>query len=610
MKGPPVRLLFILLPATALFCWLTWQIHQLLDELPGRQEMMTKLQAKRRESSTLIYDRSGKILAEISGQRKIPVPFNRLPEHLIQAFLHAEDQHFYSHGPVSFPAMIRALWSNLKNRKAVQGASTITQQLARIFFLNRRKTLRRKILEAALALRLEDLLSKQQILGLYLNHIYLGRGAFGVEAAARVYFGKSSRHLTIAEAALLAALPRAPSALAPHRHPERAQGRRDHILGLMQASGYLSQQDWQKAVNAPLRIIPSANRVRSGMEWFTARVTGLLKSRFSGLRARRAGLQVATGMDPRMNLHFAKALSAAVKALNQGRPESHHFELAHLCVDLKTSLVSCMQGARSFTKSQFNRVYHIRRSPGSLLLPVIYDLAWRSGVYASAQGGSKGLEGLWDDLYYSEFSQANALEQLLGVPRIIGRLKASDFFREGPINHKDLLAGASASPASIAEMMLSIFQGAAYHGVNLISSVRDAQGLELLRTAPGSGQAAPVISAEFSGLLRAFFEASIRQSGRGFLGLVGVSEDLKNVWFAGSSRHHLHVLWVGSEFGRSKIAEARGDALNWIRQLARRIFPAPERPPSVAGPARLPRIGFRRYQDRRGRIRTVPAGYF
>ena len=205
-----------------------------------------------------IYTEDGALISEFGEERRKVVHLKETPLFLRQAILAAEDERFYQHGGVDTLGVLRAAIANLVSGGAKEGASTITMQVARNFFLSSEKTLRRKLNEALLAIKIEHVLSKDEILELYINHIYLGQRAYGFAAAARIYFGKPLENLSLAEAAMLAGLPKAPSAYNPVVNPKRAKARQLYVLGRMKALGYISQADFDKAKEQrlPLKYSP------------------------------------------------------------------------------------------------------------------------------------------------------------------------------------------------------------------------------------------------------------------------------------------------------------------------------------------------------------------
>ncbi|HUF35479.1 MAG TPA: biosynthetic peptidoglycan transglycosylase, partial [Gemmatimonadales bacterium] len=200
------------------------------------------LQAFRPSEGSRILDRNGVLLGRLAHVRRVNVPLARVPRHVRAAFIAVEDRRFYYHGGVDWRSAARASWRNLRSLGVREGFSTISMQVVRSTFLphlSGERTFRRKLIEVELARRLERALSKQQILELYLNVIYLGNGTYGVEAAGRDLFGKSVERLTLAEAATLAGMARGPALYSPRRHPERARARRDLVLGLMEREGFV-----------------------------------------------------------------------------------------------------------------------------------------------------------------------------------------------------------------------------------------------------------------------------------------------------------------------------------------------------------------------------------
>lgn len=199
-----------------------------------------------------ILTRDGKLIAEYGEKRRIPIPYDKIPTPLIQAVLATEDQRYFQHPGIDIPGLVRASMILIATGKKVQGGSTITMQVARSFYLNPKKTFGRKLREILLALKIDHKLKKQKVLELYLNKIFLGNRAYGVGAAAQIYYGKTLDQLTLDQYAMLAGLPKAPSALNPIANPEAAKKRRDHVLMRMLEVGYIDQAAYQKAIKAPL----------------------------------------------------------------------------------------------------------------------------------------------------------------------------------------------------------------------------------------------------------------------------------------------------------------------------------------------------------------------
>ena len=258
---------------------------------------------------TQIYADDGSIIAEYSRERRILVPFEKMPKTLVQAFVAAEDASFFKHQGLDFQSILRAALKNLKAGGISQGGSTITQQVAKKLLLTSERTFTRKFKEAIVAWRMEKALSKQEILYLYLNQIYLGHRAYGVEAAAQNYFDKNVEDLTLAESAILAGLPQAPSRYSPYRHYERAMKRQKYVLGRMVEEGYITPEEERQAAAEQVVIKPRLNNLLEVTAYFNEQVRRYLEERFGEERLYTGGLQVETSI----NLDMQRAARRAVK---------------------------------------------------------------------------------------------------------------------------------------------------------------------------------------------------------------------------------------------------------------------------------------------------------
>jgi penicillin-binding protein 1A len=260
---------------------------------------------------TQIFARDGRLMGEFYAERRIEVPYSRLPRHLILAFVAAEDARFFEHPGVDVIGIVRAFFRNLEAGEIVQGGSTITQQVVKRIMLTSEKSFARKIKEAVLAYRIDNYLSKEDILQLYLNHIFLGHGAYGVEAAAQEYFSKHVEDLTLAESALLAGIPKAPSRYSPYLNPRNAKERQAYVLRRMEESGFISKQQAEVALRQPLTFKPWRPDWIKECGYFTEHVRSLLENRFGREQVTSLGLRVYTTAD--VGLH-----RTAQQAIRQG----------------------------------------------------------------------------------------------------------------------------------------------------------------------------------------------------------------------------------------------------------------------------------------------------
>src|SRR5574337_1718497 len=258
---------------------------------------------------TRVHAGDGSILAEYAHERRLYLPSNAIPAMVKQAFISAEDKNFYSHHGIDPEGVIRAAMVLVQGSKHVQGASTITQQVAKNFLLTNERSFDRKIKEALLSLRIEQAYSKERILELYLNEIYLGLGNYGIAAAALNYFDKSVHELTLAEAAYLAALPKEPSALNPFRNHDRAVERRNYVIGRMAEDGYITADQARQARADPLIVNPRVLTPKSiAAGFFAEEVRRELSERYGEKKLYEGGLSVRTTLDPKTQLMARKAL--------------------------------------------------------------------------------------------------------------------------------------------------------------------------------------------------------------------------------------------------------------------------------------------------------------
>ncbi|MCG6982606.1 MAG: transglycosylase domain-containing protein, partial [Deltaproteobacteria bacterium] len=266
---------------------------------------------------TTVYDDSGNLIAEFYLERRIVVPLEKIPQRLIDAFVAAEDSRFFEHEGIDFLGILRASWKNIKAGGIVQGGSTITQQVTKSLLLSPERSFSRKLKEAILAYRIEKHLSKQEILFLYLNQIYLGHGAYGVEAAAENYFGKKVEELNLAECATLAGLPQAPSRYSPYSHPERAKERQVYVLNRMVADGYITTNEAAEALAYNLDIKERKDWDIVGIPYFTEHIRRYLEEKYGEEALYREGLRVFTTVNVAFQEKAQKAIQKGLYELDK-----------------------------------------------------------------------------------------------------------------------------------------------------------------------------------------------------------------------------------------------------------------------------------------------------
>jgi len=304
---------FGLLCAVAAGIAATAVYRQLSLDLPK----ITSLSDYRPPTVTVVYSDDGTNIAEFFKERRIVLPLAEMPPQLIDAFVAAEDSRFYQHRGIDVVSIVRAFFKNLEAGTIVQGGSTITQQVTKSFLLTPERSYTRKLKEAILAYRIERAFTKEEILYLYLNQIYLGHGAYGVQAAAENYFGKSVQRLTLAECALLAGLPQAPSKYSPFRNAERAKQRQIYVLNRMVAEGYVTEAEANAAIRDELDIKPRRNLYIEQVPFYTEHVRRYLEARYGEDALYNQGLQVYTAVNLPIQKMAREAIDVGLRELDK-----------------------------------------------------------------------------------------------------------------------------------------------------------------------------------------------------------------------------------------------------------------------------------------------------
>ncbi|MCL2714911.1 MAG: transglycosylase domain-containing protein, partial [Alphaproteobacteria bacterium] len=273
--------------------------------------------------TTRVHAADGSLLAEYAKERRLYLPIQTVPKLVINAFLAAEDKNFYQHGGLDYTGMARAIYSwvtHYGSNRRTQGASTITQQVAKNFFLTPERSVTRKIKEALLARRLEEAYSKDKILELYLNQIYLGIGSYGIAAASLAYFDKSVSELTVAEAAYLAALPKMPEKLHPVRNHDRAVERRDYVIDQLLKNNFITQAEADKALREPLAMASRRNDAHTfAGEYFAEEVRRDILERYGETKLYEGGLSVHSTLDPKLQVMARKAMVTGLVNFDQSQ---------------------------------------------------------------------------------------------------------------------------------------------------------------------------------------------------------------------------------------------------------------------------------------------------
>jgi penicillin-binding protein 1A len=340
------------------------------------------LESFKPSSITRIYSADEVLLAEFYLEKRDPVPIKIIPDYLKNALIVTEDRSFYQHSGIDLKGILRAIYRDIKAGKFVEGASTLTQQLSKTLFLQPRKTLLRKAKEAFLSFQIERRYTKDEILELYLNQVYFGSGAYGVESAARIYFGKPVSDLDLSECALLAGLPKSPSRYSPLIDKDLALKRRNIVLKQMKDTGVISQAVFNIAKEEPLNLVKQ-NKTSVKAPYFIESIKLFLENTIGSSRLYKGGLTVITTLEFKLQkaaeLAVEKGLSALEHRMKQQLIKNPDPQCALVSLDVLSGGILAMVGGSDFSKTRFNRATIAKRQPGSAFKPIVYAYAIEQG---------------------------------------------------------------------------------------------------------------------------------------------------------------------------------------------------------------------------------------
>jgi penicillin-binding protein 1A len=342
------------------------------------RDMRQKLENIRRASS--VYDREGRLVGNLYFYNRIWTSFDRIPKHVKNAVIAIEDSRFYQHNGIDLKGMARAFVHNITpGGGAMEGGSTITQQLAKISLLTSERTLSRKVQDINYALQIEKVYTKDEILELYLNSIYLAHGNIGIEAAARFYFNKSVGQLGLPESALLAGLIQSPENYSPVKNPKKARNRRNTVLQKMMEQNYITKAQYNSAVATPIRIVKRPTTASTGAYFLDYIKEYLIKKEgFTEEQLRFGGYKIFSTLDLSCQREAEKAMAALPKVPARTQPQG-----ALIAIDPKTGGILAMVGGTNYSTSQYNRSVLSHRQPGSAIKPFVYAAALEQGYTAA-----------------------------------------------------------------------------------------------------------------------------------------------------------------------------------------------------------------------------------
>jgi penicillin-binding protein 1A len=523
--------------------------------------------------ATVIYDRYGEIIDRMFVENRTVIPLSSMSPHLPKAFVAAEDGRFFEHPGLDLFSVFRAAVNNLrKGGGKGQGGSTITQQVAKSLLLTPEKTYVRKFREAILAWRIDNLLGKEEILFIYLNQIYLGEGAYGVEAAAQVYFGKKASQLTLGECALLAGLPQAPSRYSLFKHMDRAAQRQKYVLNRMAADGYVSDAEAKKAYGASVKLT-KRHAFSSGTGSYYLEVVKKRARTVLRIPLQRAGAHIYTHLDPVMQDKAQVAVLNGVKG-RKPRPQA-----ALVCLETTTAKVRALVGGTSFRESPFDRATQARRPAGSIFKPFVYGAALKKGwspesvIYDSplsipGKGGKQWRPKNYSGTYHGATTLSNALAHSYNTAAVrllqrVGVKEVKKFAKGAGINSKmnsDLSLALGTTDVSLLEMTgaYGVFAGdGTSYPPSFIDKIVLSDG-SVHRFSDGWRRQKIMKNSELKqmqSMLSSVVSVGTGKRVRSVPGVrggkTGTSNDNRDAWFIGYDTRYTTGIWVGNDRNES-----------------------------------------------------------
>ncbi len=522
--------------------------------------------------TTYIYDIKGELLASIHGEaNRDVVALDQISPNLKRAVLAIEDSHFYQHSGVNPVGVGRALLANLASGRTVEGGSTITMQLVKNLLLTPERAFSRKVAEAVLALRLEQILPKDQILEMYLNQVYWGHNNYGVETSARSYFNKSAKDITLAESAMMAGLIQAPEDFSPFVDYKLAKQRQAIVLRRMRDLQWITPTEEQEALKQKIQLGRITSFQSSQLPYVTDAVTQELNKRFGRDTLLKGGMRIQTTVDANMQRTAEDVVKRGHKTLrSQG---VYADQMALVAVDPRTHFVKAIVGGVDYKTSQFNRAIQARRQPGSSFKPFVYYAAFASGRYTPdsiindspvsyPDGDEMYVPRNYDGSFSGAITIRHALEVSRNIPAIrlgqaVGLNRVVDICRtigiESPIPPViSLPLGAvDLTPMEMAGAYATFASYGWYSPTTMIVQVTDSVGNVLLDNTPKPKLVLdPWASAALTSVLQGVVTrgtGTAAQIGRPAAGKTGTTSSERDIWFVGYVPQLAAAVWVGND---------------------------------------------------------------
>lgn len=536
-----------------------------------------------------ILDRKSVLMGRLETVRRLNISIKQVPVFVQQAFIATEDRRFYKHNGLDWRAVLRALSANLRAGETRQGFSTITMQVARNTFAVRKypaRSLRQKMIELRISRLLERSLSKNEILELYFNVIYMGNGVYGVEAASRDLFGRGVEKLTLPQAAMLAALPKGPSAYTPRRHPQRALARRNLVLGLMVDQGYVSRDRLRGLQAERLRIARDEWRPpNEGDSYALDAVRALVDSVIKGGTSDIIDLTVYTTLDRRAQIAADRALSRRASAIQSEAGRRALVQGAMVAIDPRDGDIRALSGGRKFERGTFNRALSAHRQPGSAFKPFVFAAALAAGYTPSSEVDDDPVDVIqgrqvWSPANYNNdysgritfrkalIKSANAatvrVSQAVGIPRIIDLAHQNGIVSDIPNVPAMALGAGDVTPLELVNAYAPFANGGYRVRPRLVKRIEAADGTVLWtrEIEPKAQVMDPRDSYQITSMLQSVVNHGTGRAIRDYgvkgpvAGKTGTTNSGTDVWFIG----YTPTLIAGFWFGFDTPGQISGDA--------------------------------------------------
>jgi 1A family penicillin-binding protein len=542
--------------------------------------------------ASIVYDINGTPIRGLAEQNQINISLEEIPSSFLAAVIAIEDKNFYNHHGVDFTGILRALLTNVREGKIAAGGSTITQQTAKNLFLTNERTLTRKIKELFYAIQLERQYSKDEIITMYCNTIYFGQGAYGVEVAARTFFGKHARELTLAESALLAGLPQWPNGYNPYVNTEAAQNRQKMVLNRMVEENMITSGEKDEAVQQEL-VYRRSTYMGGDAPYFMAMVKDYLIDKYGERMVFQGGLRVYTTLD----LNLQQAANQAYNSGTQGWDPD--LQAALVAVDPRNGQIRALIGGRDYAVSNYNRAY-AQRQPGSTFKPFMYSLAIERGftaadqiqceeveyelingdIYKPTDYGSKPYHWkpftLKEAMMISDNVVAVQVNHILNPKQTAAHAEKFGFSNLQPVLSLPLGSN-EVTPVSIAAAYAVFANQGIFNQPVYILRVENANGVTLEEHQPDPEQ---IISPENAYIINNMLQGVMDPGGTGnhlrntigtipAAGKTGTTDDFKDAWFVGYTPRICCAVWVG--YDRNNNVNSTGGVLAgpiWAKFIA------------------------------------------